>query len=339
MGFEIVEEENFRILRVFDPWQGASDMTFEYILVDRDRDLPNPLPRGTLVRTPVKSVICLSTTHIAMLDFIGALGNINAVSGSRYIFNESVRQRMTEGLPDIGYDMNLDYELILQLQPDIILAYGVGAESGSYVGRLQRLGINVILIGEYLEQSPLAQAEWVKFIAHFFNLQEHASERFLQVEAQYNQLKEITSNVSSRPGVLTGLPWRESWFVPGGSSLIAGLISDAGGEYIFKGNQGRENFPVDLETVFSRAGEAEYWINTGTALSLSDIEKTDRRLTGLHPFRNNSVYNNNARINEAGGNDFWESGIVNPHLVLGDLIRILHPELLGSHQLVYYHKL
>jgi iron complex transport system substrate-binding protein len=339
-GFEIEEFENYRILRVFNPWQGAVNQTFEYILAGHQAELPDSLPETSVIRTPVNSVICLSTTHIAMLDFIGETEKITAVSGSQYIYNNNIRKRINGGeLPDIGYDLNLDYELILGLKPEIIFAYGVGAETGSYVGRLQSLGIQVVLIGEYLEQSPLAQAEWVKFFAHFFDMVDLAEEKFAKIEKEYNLLTEMTTGLERRPLVLTGLPWRESWFVPGGSSLLAVLISDAGGEYLFGSNKGRENFPVDLEKVFSMSTGAEYWINTGTALSMKDIEKTDPRLAGLTPFRNDSVYNNNARTSHAGGNDFWESGVVNPHLVLKDLIKILHPEILETHELIYYHKL
>ncbi|MGF1584137.1 MAG: ABC transporter substrate-binding protein [Bacteroidales bacterium] len=339
-GFETEDFESHRILRVFNPWQGAVNQKFEYILAGRTAELPDSFPEATVIRTPVNSVICLSTTHIAMLDFIGETEKITAVSGSQYIYNESIRGKIENGeLPDIGYDMNLDHELILELNPDIIFAYGVGAESRSYVERLQSLGMDVVLIGEYLEHSPLAQAEWVKFFAHFFERIDFATEKFAEVEDEYNLLSEMTRGLERRPLILTGLPWRESWFVPGGGSLLAELISDAGGEYLFGSNKGRENFPVDLEKVFSMSSRAEYWINTGTALSMRDIEKTDPRLAGLPPFRNNSVFNNNARTSDAGGNDFWESGIVNPHLVLKDLIKIIHPEILETHQLIYYHKL
>ena len=339
-GFEIEEFNGYRMLRVFDPWQGASNMTFEYVLADRQTVLPDRLPEGTLIRTPVESVICLSTTHLAMLDFIGVSEKITAVSGSRYIYNEELRRKiMANELPDIGYDINLDYELIIELQPDLIFAYGVGAETRSYVNRLQDLGLNVVLIGEYLEQSPLAQAEWVKFVSHFFNSQNMAYEKFSSIEDQYTALKNFAGETTSRPKVLTGLPWRDSWFVPGGNSLFAALISDAGGEYLFSNNTGRENFPVDMETVFSKATEADFWINTGTALSIEDIKKTDPRLAGLRPMVNNSVYNNNLRLNKDGGNDFWESGIINPHLILRDLINIMHPGILDNDELIYYHKL
>ncbi|BAL99694.1 MAG: hypothetical protein KatS3mg049_2263 [Caldilinea sp.] len=51
------------------------------------------------------------------------------------------------------------------------------------------------------------------------------------------------------------------------------------------------------------------------------------------------MYNNNARLNEYGGNDYWEGGLANPDVVLADLIKIFHPELLPDHELVYYRKL
>ncbi len=340
MGFKVEIHDEYRIIRVFDPWQGARNITFKYILVDSEKELPDPLPEGMLVRTPVRSVICLSTTHIAMLEFISASEEIIAVSGSRYIYSQQIRQRIAHGnLPDIGYDGNLDYELILKLQPDIVFAYGVGDEASSFISRLQSLGINVVVIGEYLEQSPLAQAEWVIFVANFFNKQDLAKKKFRIVEDEYNKLVEKTLQIVERPLVLTGLPWRDSWFVPGGQSLFATLIADAGGQYIWANNSGRENFPVNMEVVFSEAERADFWINTGTALSANDIKNTDIRLTGLRPFRDKTVYNNNARVGEAGGNDFWESGIVNPHLILKDLIHVLHPDLIESHQYIYYRKL
>ncbi len=339
-GFEVEIHDNYRVLKVFNPWQGAKNVNFKYILVDREKDIADSYPEGIVIRTPVKSVICLSTTHVAMLDFIDETDKITAVSGSRYIYNEQIRESIKLGtLPDIGYDTNLDYEQILQLKPELIFAYGVGAETSAYVGRLQSLGLQVALIGEYLEQSPLAQAEWVKFVAHFFNKQDTAEENFNIVKEEYKKLVDETRETVQRPFVLTGLPWRDSWFVPGGQSLFSALIKDAGGRYLWETNPGRDNFPVNMEIVFSEAERADFWINTGTAISMDDIKNTDIRLTGLRPFRNNSVYNNNARIGEAGGNDFWESGIVNPHLVLRDLINILQPGLLETDQYIYYRKL
>lgn len=340
-GFDVEKKENYRILKVYNPWQGARNVLFRYVLAGHDQDIPASRVEETVIRTPVSSVVCMSTTHIAMIDFIGETEKISAVSGSENIYNPVLQNRAEQGnLPDIGYDMNLNYELLLELNPDIILAYGVGAEAGAWLNRLRDIGMTVVMIGEYLEGSPLAQAEWVKFIAHLFDRQEYASDKFSKIEKEYNQLVKLASQTGdSLPVIMSGLPWRNSWFVPGGNSHFAALIDDAGGKYLWDDNNGRENFPADIENVIDRSAEAGYWINAGTALSMADIENTDPRLALLRPFRLDNVYNNNARLNKRGGNDYWESGTVNPHLILKDLIHILHPELVPGHKPVYYRKL
>lgn len=343
-GFDIEVMDGHTMLTAYNPWQGASNVQLRYILVDDKKNIENitPLPEAgdKIIRTPVKSVICLSTTHIAMLDLIGETGAITAVSGGDYIYNPDIRKRLENGeLTDIGYDMNLNYERILELGPDIILAYGVGAEAKAWLNRLMELGITVVLIGEYLEDTPLAQAEWVKFVAHLFDKQDLATEKFREIEKDYLELSELSKSAKERPVVMSGLPWRNSWFVPGGNSNFATLISDAGGRYLWEDDPGRENFPVDIENVIDRGSIADYWINTGTALTPADIVNTDPRLSELRPFVLDNLFNNNARLSSRGGNDYWESGTVNPHIVLRDLIHIIHPELLDGHQPVYYRKL
>jgi iron complex transport system substrate-binding protein len=343
-GFDIEVSDGFRILTVYNPWQGARGVMFRYILACRDSGRVGQLPENAgnlpVIRTPVRTVICLSTTHIALLDFIEETGSLIAVSEGEYIYNENVRARLDRGeLPGIGYDMNLNYERLLELNPDVILAYGVDAEAGAWLGRLRGLGMNVVLVGEYLENTALAQAEWVKFVAHFFNKQDLATVKFSEIEKEYLELKDMVSETETRPVVMSGLPWRNSWFVPGGNSLFASLIADAGGRYLWDSNRGRDNFPVDIEKIMEQGSSADYWINTGTAVSVGDILNADERLAGLRPFRTEKIYNNNARINNHGGNDYWESGIVNPHIILRDLIHILHPDLLPGHRPFYYREL
>ena len=339
-GFDIEEHGDVKILSVYNPWQGASNVLFQYALASYDIDIPQPLKGIPVIRTPVRSVICLSTTHIAMLDFINETAKISAVSGSEYIFNPDIRSRIdNKELSDIGYDMNLDYERILELNPDIILAYGVGAEAGAWLNRLNKLGMSVVMIGEYLEKSPLAQAEWVKFVGHLFNKHDVATEKFREVENEYIKLKSLAGGTEKKPVIMSGLPWRNSWFVPGGKSHFATLIADAGGEYLWDNDSREDNYQIDIEKVIDRGSTADYWINIGTVRSKRDIENADKRLATLTPFRLGNLYNNNSRLNRHGGNDYWESGIVNPQLILKDMIHILHPHLLPGHVPVYYRKL
>ena len=147
------------------------------------------------------------------------------------------------------------------------------------------------------------------------------------------------ANVQDKPSVLAGLPWKNTWWVPGGKSHAAILIRDAGGKYIWEDDTSKEALPLDIEAVYNEAGQADFWINSGSAATLADLVNTDSRLQLFKPFGDSSIYNNNARLNPSGGNDYWESGVIFPDVILKDLICIFHPEILPGHTLVYYQKL
>jgi iron complex transport system substrate-binding protein len=132
------------------------------------------------------------------------------------------------------------------------------------------------------------------------------------------------------------MPYKGTWFVPDGTSFLAKFLHDAGASYQWATTKGTGSMGLSFESVAPVALTAEYWINCGTANSKADIEAIDRRYTDFRPFKTNGIYNFNKRTNREGSNDYWESGVVNPHLVLSDLIKILHPELLPGYQLTYY---
>lgn len=339
-GFCIEDYSGYRKVSVFNPWQGASNTIFRYYLVDRDDPVPPGIDKDRVIRTPVENIVCLSTTHVALIDQLGKAGKITAISNPQLINNPDLKKRYENGyLTDIGYEQNLDYEKILSVNPDIVMAYGVGSEASGYIERLEELGIRVVMNGEYLEPTPLAQAEWIKFVAAFLGLDELAEEKFTETERKYNELAGLASSAEQKPVVMAGLPWRNSWFVPGGRSFFATLVSDAGGDYIWKNNRSRENFPIDMEIMFEAGDRADIWLNTGSAVSKNDIINVDKRLSSLPPYVNGNIYNNTARVNRHGGNDYWEKGITEPHVILKDLVHILHPSLLPGHELFYYKKL
>ena len=126
--------------------------------------------------------------------------------------------------------------------------------------------------------------------------------------------------------------------MPGGKSFAAQFIYDAGANYVFKNDTSHESLAFDIETVFAKARNANYWINTGTANRIDDIIDIDSRLNNFSALKNNMVYNNNAIINKYGGDDYWESGIVNPQIILKDLIHIFHPKIFLNYHLHYYKK-
>jgi len=339
-GFRIETFPGFTILGVQDPWQGSSGNRLEYVLASDLSLIPDSLMHLPAVQTPVSRVICMSTTHVAMIEALGRTQSIVGISGPHYISNSLIRERVDAGEDlDVGADQSLNYERIVSLKPDLVMAYGITAEVSGMVKRLKDLGITVILNGDYLENEPLGKTEWLRFIAAFYEMGKEADSVFAGIQEEYENYCLLTRDLNDRPGVMTGLPWKDSWYVPGGNSFAAAFIRDAGGEYIWSDVVSREASPVDLESVFARGAVADFWINSGSARSLEDIRATEARLVGFKPFRERTVYNNTARLNETGGNDFWETGVMEPHLILEDLIRIFHPGLLPGHELRYYEEL
>jgi iron complex transport system substrate-binding protein len=251
-----------------------------------------------------------------------------------------VRQAGRQGdIADVGENTSLNYEKILSLSPDLVLAFGVDAGSARYIERMQELGLRVMVVPEYLEETALGKAEWIKVFALLFGQSEKAEEVFSQSKKRYKELKTLAAETVERPVVCVSLPWKDTWWVPGGRSLTAQLISDAGGKYLWGDNTSREAIGLSLESAWLKARTADVWVNAGAANSLDDILSVEKRLKELPVFKSGYVYNNNARRIPGGGVDYWESGVVRPDLILKDLIQIFHPDLLQDTGLYYYHKL
>jgi len=336
-GFDIGYYNNYTLLTVRNPWQHASNIRFKYALISKSDSLNYKLTGYEIIRIPVERVICLSTTHIGFIDFLGIKESIVGISGKNYITDDFIINRVRTGeIKDIGYDESLNYELILELKPDIIFAYGVTGAIASYVNKLKELDINTVLLGEYLEETPLAKMEWVKFIAAFYEMGDKAFTSFDSVSNNYHRLVSLAKNVSVKPGVLLGLPWRGTWYISGTNSYIARLIKDAGGDYLWSDLNYKDSQPLNLESVFEKAFDADFWLNTGDVNFISDIIKVDERFRELPPLKKGKVFNNNNKINKFGGNAYYSNGVVEPDIVLSDIIYILHPEILPDHALEYY---
>lgn len=339
-GFTIQKFDGYRKVTVVNPWQKSNDNLFDYYLVERGSKIPEALKGQPIFFTPLQKVICLSTTHVGFLDALGETASLSGLSGCNYISNPEVKKGIEANrIREVGYERGLNYEMILQLKPDVVFAYGVGSEISVQINKLRDLGIPVVLVGEYLEKSPLAKAEWIKFFGAFFAKEAMADSVYNHIKSGYEAVKSAVSNAANKPNVLTGLPFKDTWWMAGGQSNLAVLISDAGGKFLWQENSSSEAFPVSLEEVFLRAATADYWINCGIVQSKKELITFDARFSELSAVQKSQVYNNNLRSVPGGGNDYWESGVVRPDLVLADMVRILHPELSTKREFFYYRKI
>ncbi|MBN1822076.1 MAG: ABC transporter substrate-binding protein [Prolixibacteraceae bacterium] len=339
-GFETEDFDLFRKVTVYNPWEQASDISFTYYLFPKGAVVPDSLKGQRIIFTPVERVICFSTSHIAFLDALGETSRIKGISGAQYVNNQKVRDEIESGeVVDVGYDSGLNYEIILQQKPELILVYGIGSEVTTYARKMEDLGLNVFFVAEYLEESPLGKAEWIKCLAPLFNKENQAELFFSEVESNYKKLLKKASQASEKPNIMVGLPYRDSWWIPGGKSYLANLISDAGGIYVGRENDSHESFVVSFENALIMAEDIDVWINTGSVFTKNEIIAADERFISFPAFKNAQIYNNNKCLNPSGGNDFWESGTVYPDRILHDFIAIFHPGILDDSDLFYYRKL
>lgn len=339
-GFRVYHEGTHTIVKVLDPWQQSRDVIFSYLLAQNREMIPDSLKSLPFIQTPVKRVVALSTTHVAMIDQLGSAESIVGLSGPGFIYNSSIRERIDSGaIEDVGYGPGLDFEAIVKLKPDVLFLYGVEGNVMTTLEKLNDLGIPAVFCGEYLETHPLGKAEWIRFFSLFYEKEEQSARFFNTIDSGYNALSRLALNAYPKPLVLNGLPWKDTWYMAGGKSFAAKLIEDAGGDYLWSDNSSTQAVPMDLESVYIKAVNAERWINPGAAASISDILQMDERFGDLSVVESGSIFNNNARNSPAGGNDYWESGTVRPDLILADLIGVFHPDLLRDHRFVYYRQL
>lgn len=337
-GFKIQDFGEFMEITVYNPWQNAENVSYRYILSENDTF---PSEKNCInIKIPLKKIVCLSTTHLGFISYIGETDAVTGISGIRYVTNAQILENYNKGMVhDVGYDENINYELIIKLQPDLVIAYGVSGTETGYLGKLGELGIQVMYIAEYLEENPLAKMEWVKVFAALFNKTKEVSARYDSAANYYYSLKQQVINLGRKPKVLLGLPWKGTWYVSGGNSYVARLISDAGGDYLWKDLNFYDSRPMGLETIYTRALDADFWLNTGETNTISEVLEVDKRFENLKAIKNRSIYNYNRLTGKQGGNAYFETGVVEPEIILKDLISILHPEVLPSHELKYYKKL
>lgn len=337
-GFDIKTADNREsvLITVRNPWQGANEVNMQLLIVRNEESVPKDFS-GQILIGDAKRIITMSSTHVGMIDEIDATNTIVGVSGLKYIFSPDIQAHRSD-IKDIGYEGNINYELLLSLNPDIVLLYGING-ANSMEKKLEELDIPYMYIGDYVEDSPLGKAEWMVAIAEILGKRENAEKAFAEIPLRYNSLKDkVRNHTVDSPKVILNIPYGDTWFMPSVNNYMARLISDAGGNYIYRKNTGNSSEPVDLEEAYMLVSDTDFWLNVGTLNTIDELRTACPKFIDTRCFKNGEVYNNNARNNAVGGNDFFESAVVHPDLVLRDLIKIFHPSLIEE-DFVYYKQL
>lgn len=319
----LVTYPDYTIATLRNPWDTLKTL-HTYILVPKEKPLPEQLPEGTVVRTPLSKSVIYSSVHCSLIDKLGAFKSIGGVCDLKYIKLPSVQEACKNGvIADCGDGMNPDMERIIDLHPDAILLSPF-ENSGGY-GRIGKLNIPIIECADYMETSALGRAEWMRFYGLLFGVAPQADNLFAEVDSCYQRLKMRAQLSSTSFSVVSELKSGSAWYVPGGRSTIGRLFQDACGRYAFADDTHSGSVPLAFETVFDKAGDADVWLvkyNRDRDMSYADLEADYIGYTGFKAFKTRNVYGcNTAKV------PFYEETPFRPDYLLSDLIQILHPEI------------
>jgi iron complex transport system substrate-binding protein len=339
-GFTVRYYPHYKAVTVRNPWRRTKQM-FQYVLVQRGAPAPEGYPKAQRIEVPVRTMVTMSTTYLPYLDRLGIADRLVGHSALKQVNTPAIVKRIQAGqLVEVGSGAGVNVELLLDVNPDLIMTHAVETPQHNAHPKLLEAGLKVALNAAYMDTSPLGRTEWMKFVALFFNREATAERLFHDIVAAYERLTNLTRHVQIKPIVFAQAEYQGTWFMPGGNSYQARFLKDAGATYLWADDDSSGSLRLDFEAVFERASKADFWlVNTSGWERLQDVLAADERYANFAALQQGRVYNNNARLNAHGGNDYWETGVANPHLVLADLIKIFHPELVPDHELIWYRPL
>jgi iron complex transport system substrate-binding protein len=337
-GFKVTYNGNVKRVIVNSPFQGATS-GYTYLLVPKGEAIPEHQPDVRIIRTPVESIVCTSTTHIPLLDYLDVTDKLVGFPTTDYISSEKTRARIDAGkVQELGIDKGINLERLAVLKPDMVMGYTLSGDYGQFK-KMEELGVSVVLNSEYLERHPLGRAEWLKFVALFFNKEKMADSVFNEIEKSYLSVKSMASKAEQKPTILSGIVYGDAWFMPGGQNYAAQLLEDAGCKYLWNEDPTSGFLELSFESVYAKANNADRWIGVGSYNTLNEIKAADHRYAKFKPFKEKQVYTFNARVGAKGGSEFLELGYLRPDIILKDLLKIAHPELLPDYSLFFHKKL
>ncbi len=311
---------------ITNPWDTTTTL-HTYILVPDTAEIPGDIPEGTVVRTPLKRAVVYSTIHTDLFRELGAEDIVKGVTDVPYISDSTVISRIRAGeITDCGMHTAPSIEKIIALAPDGVLVSPY-ENSGSY-GKLGQLGIPLIECADYMEISPLARAEWVKFYGLLSGRFDEACRMFEAEESRYNALKEKASAVAVRPRVLLDTMYGGVWYVPGKKSTTSQFISDAGGENPFDIYHDGGSISLSGEKVIHTAGDSPIWLirySQPAPLTIGQLKSDNDLYTAVDALRNGNVWGANS-----SEEDYFSVMPFHPSVYLDDLIKVIHPEMSDS---------
>lgn len=334
-GFELVKGDGYSEITITNPWPD-SDQSFKYLLLEEPSAQVDREGYDAVVTIPVESIVVTSTTHIPSLELLGVEEKLIGFPNLNYISSEKTRALIEAGaIRELGKNEDLNTEILIDNQPDVVVTFAVEGQNTA-VNTIERAGIPVLYNADWTETHPLGKAEWIKFFGLLFGKEALSEQAFDKIEDEYLQAKAIASKASTQPTVLSGAMYKDIWYLPQGDSWAAQFIRDANAHYLWADREGTGSIALNLESVLETAQDADFWIGPSQFTSYEQLLEANKVYGEFKAFKDKKVYSFTLKKGETGGVIYYELAPNRPDLVLKDLIKILHPELLPSYEPYFF---
>lgn len=332
-GFEIQHFNNYTKLIIKAPYPNSKE-TFEYTLIKEKKS-----QTINTIQIPVKRVVVTSTTHIPMLELLHVENNLIGFPNTKYISSNKTRKRIEEGfIKDLGNEEQINTELLLNLNPNLVIGFSLNSNNKMF-NTIKKMEIPVLLNGDWLEETPLGRAEWIKFFGVLFDKEKQADSIFTNIENSYLTAKNLALKAKTKPTIISGGLFKDIWNLPAGNSFEATFLKDANTDYLYKNSKGKGSLSLNIENVYNKGKNADFWFSPSYFKTLKQLEKSNNIYSKFKAFKNNKIYTYVNTQGDTGGIIYFEIAPSRPDLVLKDLIKITHPNLLKNYALTFYKKL
>ncbi|MEN8965508.1 MAG: ABC transporter substrate-binding protein [Polaribacter sp.] len=337
-GFDIIEENGVKKLIIKAAYQNSKEV-FEYSIIQRRKNTIANKNNKT-IEVPVKHFVTTSTTHIPMIELLDEENAIIGFPNATYISSEKTRALIDKGnIVEIGKESSLNTEILLHLQPELVVGYSVASADKS-LSTLKKAGIKVIYNGDWLEETPLGRAEWIKFFGVLFDKEQQADSIFNVIETNYLEAKKIALKATKKPTILSGaIMSKDIWNLPAGNSFVATFLKDANVDYLWKKTEGKGSLSLSFESVFDKAQNADFWIAPGYFSTQKQLVNNNSLYAKFNAFKNDKIYTPTTKKGITGGVIYYELAPTRPDFVLKDIIKITNPDLLPNYKLTFFEKM
>lgn len=337
-GFSIQNFEMFSVLTVKKPWP-TSEKNYTYILSTNPSKVPDSLRQFSIIKIPVKTIVVTSTTHIPSLEMLGVEKTLVGFPQLNYISSTKIRSLIDQKkIEELGNNQNLNLEVLVNLQPNVIIGYGIDNNNPVFEN-IQKNGLKLMLNGDWNEETPLGKAEWIKFFGVLYNKQALANTLFLNIEKDYQATKKLALSARQKPTVLIGDCYQDHWNLPKGNSWGCRFLYDAKSQYLWQNTNGTGSNTLSFESVFEKANQADFWFSSGQFTTKKEMLQSNPHYAQFKAFKSDNLYTFGNKKGKTGGIIYYELAPNRPDLVLKDLVKILHPELLKNYKPYFFEKL